>query len=53
MEKRAWYLGCTSDQIAERVILIGDPGRVPRLSEYLEDVVLLPVNRGLAIATED
>ena len=51
MEKRAWYLGCTSDQIAERVILIGDPDRVLRLSQYLEDVVLLPVNRGLATAT--
>ena len=51
MEKRAWYLGCTSDQVAERVILIGDPDRVLRLSQYLEDVELLPVNRGLATAT--
>lgn len=51
MRKKAWYLGCTSDQVAERVILIGDPGRVPRLSQYLEDVQLLPVNRGLATAT--
>ncbi|TDJ18647.1 MAG: uridine phosphorylase [Gammaproteobacteria bacterium] len=51
MEKKAWYIGCSSDQVAERVILIGDPGRVPRLSKYLDDVVLLPVNRGLATAT--
>jgi len=51
MEKKAWYIGCTSDEIAERVILIGDPGRVPRLSKYLDDVALLPVKRGLATAT--
>lgn len=51
MEKKAWYIGCSSDEVAERVILIGDPGRVPRLSKYLDDVVLLPVNRGLATAT--
>jgi len=48
---KAWYLGCTRDQVGERVILIGDPGRVPRLSQYLEDVQLLPVNRGLVTAT--
>lgn len=51
MGKKAWYIGCTSDQVAQRVILIGDPGRVPRLSQYLDDVELLPVNRGLATAT--
>ncbi|MGH8224221.1 MAG: nucleoside phosphorylase [Woeseiaceae bacterium] len=51
MQKRAWYLGCTSDQVADRVILIGDPGRVSRLSRYLDDVESLPVNRGLATAT--
>ena len=51
MQHKAWYLGCTRDQIAERVILIGDPGRVQRLSRSLEDVQLLPVNRGLATAT--
>jgi uridine phosphorylase len=51
MQKRAWYLGCTSNQVAERVILVGDPGRVPRLSTSLDDVEFLPVNRGLATAT--
>src|SRR4030095_584177 len=51
MQKRAWYLGCTSDQVAERVILVGDPGGVPRLSRCLDDVEFLPVNRGLATAT--
>ncbi len=51
MTKKAWYLGCSADDVADRVILIGDPGRVPRLSQYLQDVRLLPVNRGLATAT--
>lgn len=51
MQSRAWYLGCSGDQIAERVILVGDPGRVPRLSRQLDDVELLPINRGLATAT--
>ncbi len=49
--KRAWYLGCGSDQVAERVILLGDPGRVPRFSRYLSEVETLPVNRGLATVT--
>lgn len=51
MSNQAWYLRCTKDQIADRVILIGDPARVPRLAENLTDARLLPVNRGLAMAT--
>ena len=51
MKKKAWYIGCTSDEVANRVILIGDPARVPRLSKYLDDPVLLPVKRGLATTT--
>ncbi|MEM8815275.1 MAG: hypothetical protein AAGE85_05580 [Pseudomonadota bacterium] len=51
MSKRAWYLGCTSDQIAERVILLGNPARVRRLGRHLQDVEFLPVKRGLETAT--
>lgn len=51
MTSKAWYLGCEREQIADRVILIGDPARVPRLAEHLDDPQLLPVNRGLAMAT--
>ncbi|MDH3616706.1 MAG: nucleoside phosphorylase [Gammaproteobacteria bacterium] len=51
MTKKAWYIGCSENDVANRVILIGDPGRVPRLSQYLDDVVMLPVSRGLATAT--
>ena len=49
--KRAWYLGCRGDQVADRVILLGDPGRVPRFSRYLSDVEAFPVNRGLVTVT--
>ena len=49
--RKAWYLGCRSDQVAERVILLGDPGRVPRFSRHLTDVEAMPVNRGLATVT--
>ncbi len=49
--QKAWYLGCSRDQIADRVILLGDPGRVQRLSGHLDDVRHFPVNRGLATAT--
>lgn len=51
MTKKAWYLGCSSGQIAERVILVGDPTRVTRLSKHLDDVQTLPINRGLATVT--
>ena len=49
--KKAWYLGCSKEQIADRVILLGDPARVSRLGRYLDDVQYFPVNRGLATAT--
>ena len=49
--KRAWYLGCNADQVADRVILLGDPGRVERLSRHLRDVEQVSVNRGLNTVT--
>ena len=51
MVKKAWYLGCRSDQIAQRVILVGDPARVARLCDHLDDINELPVNRGLVTVT--
>ncbi len=51
MSKRAWYLGCDAQDIAERAILLGDPGRVRRMSTYLDNVEMQPVNRGLAMVT--
>ncbi len=49
--KKAWYIGCSSQQVAERVILLGDPARVPRFSRFLTDIEAMPVNRGLATVT--
>ncbi|MDE0703906.1 MAG: nucleoside phosphorylase [Rhodospirillaceae bacterium] len=49
--RKAWYIGCSAEQVAKRVILLGDPGRVPRFSQYLSDVQAMPVNRGLATVT--
>lgn len=49
--KRAWYLGCHADQVADRVVLLGDPGRVLRLSKHLRDVEQVSVNRGLNTVT--
>lgn len=43
----AWYLGHQSDDVSDRAILIGDPDRVDRIADYLEDVQYLPVKRGL------
>lgn len=51
MTGKAWYLGCSSDQVAPRVILVGDPARVSRLSEHLHNVQTFPVNRGLVTIT--
>ncbi len=49
--KKAWYIGCSSEQVAKHVILLGDPARVPRFSRFLTDVEIVPVNRGLATVT--
>ncbi len=47
MTKRAWYIGCDASEIAERVLLIGDPARTSRLAEMLDDVHWVTENRGL------
>ena len=52
-EKQAWYLGCRAEQIADRVILLGDPARVARFARYLSNIEHIPVNRGLSTVTGD
>lgn len=47
MTKRAWYIGCDESEIADRVLLIGDPARTSRLAEMLDDVHWVAENRGL------
>ncbi len=51
MRKQAWYIGCDESEIAERVILIGDPARVSRLASLLDDVHWIAESRGLRTIT--
>jgi uridine phosphorylase len=51
MTDEAWYLGCRSDEVAERAVLVGDPGRIDLFIEQLDDVRLLGENRGLRAIT--
>ncbi len=49
--KRAWFLGHGVDDVGDRAILVGDPGRVRRIAEHFDDVTFLPVTRGLETLT--
>lgn len=51
MDKQAWYLNCRSEDLADRAILVGDPGRVELLADRLEEVRWLNAARGLTTAT--
>jgi uridine phosphorylase len=51
MTEEAWYLGCGPDDVAERAVLVGDPGRIELFMEQLDDVRLLGENRGLRAIT--
>jgi uridine phosphorylase len=51
MPERAWYLGATSAQVADRALLVGDPERVDRIADRLEDPVRLTGNRALRAVT--
>jgi len=48
--KRAWYLGVTEVEVPERVILVGDRGRVLRAADMLDGVRILNEDRGLTTA---
>lgn len=49
--ERAWYIGCTADQVGEAAILVGDRGRIDRLADLLDQPVILPEKRGLRTVT--
>lgn len=49
--KSAWYLGHGANDVGDRAILIGDPDRVDRIADRLEDPEFLPVSRGLKTIT--
>ena len=49
--KRAWYLDVTSDQVAERCVMVGDPGRVDLFASRLVGAELANEKRGLRTVT--
>jgi uridine phosphorylase len=51
MSRRAWYLGCSEDEIGEAAILVGDRARIDRIAEHLERPSVLDENRGLRTVT--
>ncbi len=51
MQRRAWYIGCSQDDVGEAAILVGDRARVDRIALHLEQPVFLPENRGLRTVT--
>jgi uridine phosphorylase len=48
---RAWYLGCVPEDVAERAVLVGDPGRVDLFAERLDGARLVADTRGLRAVT--
>jgi uridine phosphorylase len=51
MSRRAWYIGCSEEEVGEAAILVGDRGRIDRIAEHLERPTLLEESRGLRTVT--
>lgn len=47
----AWYIGAGRADVGEAAILVGDPARIGRIAEHLQNVAFLPENRGLRTIT--
>jgi uridine phosphorylase len=47
MSRRAWYIGCSEDEVGGAAILVGDRARIDRIAEHLERPKVLDENRGL------
>jgi uridine phosphorylase len=47
----AWYIGARRDEVGEHAILVGDPARIGRIAEHMNDVHFVAENRGLRTAT--
>jgi uridine phosphorylase len=45
--REGWYLHCREGDIAERVVLVGDPGRIEHFSRLLDQPRTVNTNRGL------
>lgn len=51
MPRRAWYLGCSDEEVGDAAILVGDRARIDRIAEHLQAPALLAENRGLRTVT--
>ena len=51
MSQRAWYIGCTEEEIGEAAILVGDRARIDRIKDHLDHPTILEENRGLRTVT--
>ncbi|MBV8439156.1 MAG: nucleoside phosphorylase [Hyphomicrobiales bacterium] len=51
MSRRAWYIGCSEEEVGEAAILVGDRARIDRIAEHLERPSVLEENRGLRTVT--
>jgi uridine phosphorylase len=49
--QRAWYLACRPEDVAERALVVGDPGRIDLFVEQLDEVRSVGGNRGLRVVT--
>lgn len=49
--KKGWYLRCREGDIAERVVLVGDPGRVAVYADRLAEARTVNTERGLLTVT--
>ena len=45
MNRSAWYLGCSADDVGEAAILVGDPARIDRIAPLLTNPRMLKENR--------
>jgi uridine phosphorylase len=51
VSQRAWYLACRPEDVAERAVVVGDPGRIALFVEQLDEVRSVGENRGLRVVT--
>jgi uridine phosphorylase len=51
MNRTAWYIGCSRDDVGAAAILVGDPARIDRITPLLGDARKLDENRGLRTVT--
>ena len=51
MSRSAWYIGCSEEEVGEAAILVGDPARIDRIAEHLDNPRFVEENRGLRTVT--